>query len=206
MTTKTKLDDNQLVELAKNGDIKAFEILIKRYEDRIYSLAYRILQDKEEAYDVLQETAISVFKNIKKFKGESAFSTWLTRIALNFALMRKRKQKSLSKKMQMVQVEDNDKIPESLDLEELHAITDWSDNPSLNLEQEELKKVLYESLNRLPEKYRTVLLLKELEGRSVEEISKILKISQSATKTRLHRGRMYLRWLLEKYVTQGQQI
>lgn len=204
MTSKTKLDDTQLVELAKNGDTKAFEILIKRYEDRIYSLAYRILQDKEEAYDVLQETAISAFKNIKKFKGEAAFSTWLTRIALNFALMRKRKQKSLLKKAQMLQVEDNDKIPESLDLEDLRATTDWSDNPSLNLEQEELKKILYESLNKLPEKYRTVFLLKELEGRSVEEISKILGISQSATKTRLHRGRMYLRWLLEKYVTQGQ--
>ncbi|MCS7151805.1 MAG: sigma-70 family RNA polymerase sigma factor [Endomicrobia bacterium] len=206
MTTKNKIDDTQLVELAKNGDTKAFETLIKRYEDRIYSLAYRILQDKEEAYDVLQETAISAFKNIKRFKGESTFSTWITRIALNFALMRKRKQKSLLKSAQLLQVEDDDKLPEKLETEKLQATVDWSDNPSLTFEREELKEALYDSLNKLPEKYRTVFILKELEGRSVEEISKILGISQSATKTRLHRGRMYLRWLLEKYVTQGYQV
>jgi len=196
------LDEQQLVEAAQKGDTYAFEELIRRYEDRIYSLAYRILHDKEEAYDVLQETAISAFKNINRFKGKSSFSTWIYKIALNFALMRKRKQKSLLKKAQILQPEDDDEISQFVDISEKQNITDWSENPILNLENQELKDLLMESLNKLPEKYRNVLILKELEGRSVEEVAKILGISTSATKTRLHRGRLYLRELLDKYVTQ----
>lgn len=203
MNQKLKLDDNSLVKLVQKGDTSAFEELIKRYEDKIYSLAYRILHDKEEAYDVLQETAISAFKNINKFKGKSSFSTWIYRIALNFTLMRKRKQKSLLKKAQIVQPEDDDKLPQFAEISETQNVTDWSDNPTLNLENEELKNLLLNSLNQLPEKYRNVLILKELEGRPVEEVAKILGISTSATKTRLHRGRLYLRWLLDKYVSQG---
>ncbi len=203
MNQKTKIDDNSLVDLVKKGDISAFEELIKRYEDKIYSLAYRILNDKEEAYDVLQETSISAFKNINKFKGKSSFSTWIYRIALNFALMRKRKQKSLLKKAQIVEPENDDKLPQFTEISEQKSITDWSENPTLNLENEELRNLLLNSLNKLPQKYRNVLILKELEGRSVEEVAKILGISNSATKTRLHRGRLYLRELLDKYISQG---
>lgn len=203
MNQKLKLDDTSLVKLVQKGDTSAFEELIKRYEDKIYSLAYRILNDKEEAYDVLQETAISAFKNIKKFKGKSSFSTWIYKIALNFALMKKRKQKSLLKKAQILHSEDDDKLPQFAEISEQTNITDWSDNPILNLENEELKNLLLNSVNKLPEKYRNVLILKELEGRPVEEVAKILGISTSATKTRLHRGRLYLREILDKYVSQG---
>jgi RNA polymerase sigma-70 factor (ECF subfamily) len=196
-------DDNTLVTLAKNGNTSAFEKLIKKYEDSIFSLAYRILQDKEEAYDVLQETALSAFKNLKRFKGKSSFSTWIYRIALNFALMRKRKQKSLAKKMAVIPTDDETKIYDSAESEEVKNIQNVYDNPLKNLEQQELINILNDSLNKLPEKYRTVFILKELEGRPVEEIAKILNLSTSAIKTRLHRSRMYLKELMEKYVTQG---
>jgi len=196
-------DDNTLVTLAKNGNTSAFEKLIKKYEDSIFSLAYRILQDKEEAYDVLQETALSAFKNLKRFKGKSSFSTWIYRIALNFALMRKRKQKSLAKKMVVIPTDDETKIYDSVESEEVKNIQNVYDNPLKNLEQQELINILNDSLNKLPEKYRTVFILKELEGRPVEEIAKILNLSTSAIKTRLHRSRMYLKGLMEKYVTQG---
>jgi RNA polymerase sigma-70 factor (ECF subfamily) len=196
-------DDNTLVTLAKNGDTSAFEKLIKKYEDSIFSLAYRILQDKEEAYDVLQETALSAFKNLKRFKGKSSFSTWIYRIALNFALMRKRKQKSLAKKMVVIPTDDETKIYDSVESEEVKNIQNVYDNPLKNLEQQELINILNDSLNKLPEKYRTVFILKELEGRPVEEIAKILNLSTSAIKTRLHRSRMYLKELMGKYVTQG---
>ena len=196
-------DDNTLVTLAKNGNTSAFEKLIKKYEDSIFSLAYRILQDKEEAYDVLQETALSAFKNLKRFKGKSSFSTWIYRIALNFALMRKRKQKSLAKKMAVIPTDDETKIYDSVESEEVKNIQNVYDNPLKNLEQQELINILNDSLNKLPEKYRTVFILKELEGRPVEEIAKILNLSTSAIKTRLHRSRMYLKELMEKYVTQG---
>jgi len=196
-------DDNTLVTLAKNGNTSAFEKLIKKYEDSIFSLAYRILQDKEEAYDVLQETALSAFKNLKRFKDKSSFSTWIYRIALNFALMRKRKQKSLAKKMAVIPTDDETKIYDSVESEEVKNIQNVYDNPLKNLEQQELINILNDSLNKLPEKYRTVFILKELEGRPVEEIARILNLSTSAIKTRLHRSRMYLKELMEKYVTQG---
>ena len=196
-------DDNTLVTLAKNGNTSAFEKLIKKYEDSIFSLAYRILQDKEEAYDVLQETALSAFKNLKRFKDKSSFSTWIYRIALNFALMRKRKQKSLAKKMAVIPTDDETKIYDSVESEEVKNIQNVYDNPLKNLEQQELINILNDSLNKLPEKYRTVFILKELEGRPVEEIARILNLSTSAIKTRLHRSRMYLKELMEKHVTQG---
>ncbi|MEN3013514.1 MAG: sigma-70 family RNA polymerase sigma factor [Endomicrobiia bacterium] len=203
------LDENTLVELARNGDTAAFEKLIKLYEEKIYSLAYRVLQDKEEAFDVLQDTAISAFKNLKNFKSKSSFSTWLYKIALNFALMRKRKQKSQLKKAQIVNPEDSDKLPQFTEISEQNLVgnyVNWMDNPMLNMENEELKDILMKSLNKLPEKYRNVIILKEMEGKPVEEVSKILGISIPAVKTRLHRGRLYLKWFLEKYMTRGQPI
>lgn len=201
---KTKqLDDTTLVQLAQKGDTSAFEELIKRYEDKIFSLAYRILQNKDDAYDVLQETAISAFKNLNRFQGRSAFSTWLTRIALNFALMRKRKQKSIQKKAQIVSAENNDKIHETVDIQDLQNLVDWSENPVASLESKEIVDILQRSLNQLPEKYRTVFILKELEGKPIEEIAQILNLTTSAVKTRLHRGRLYLRELLDKYLSQG---
>ncbi len=203
LSTKNKLKDEQLVELAQKGDTRAFEQLIKRYEDKIFSLAYRILQNKEDAYDVLQETAISAFKNLHKFKFKSSFSTWIYKIALNFALMQKRKQKSLQKKAQMLEVENDDRIPESLDMENLKEIVDWSENPHISLENKETRDILAKTLDKLPDKYKTVFILKELEGRSIEEVSKILGLSVAAIKTRLHRSRMYLREMLDRYITQG---
>jgi RNA polymerase sigma-70 factor (ECF subfamily) len=195
--------DSTLVALAKNGNISAFEKLIKRYEDSIFSLAYRILQDKEKAYDVLQETALSAFKNLKKFKGKSAFSTWLYKIALNYALMHKRKQKSLEKKMTFIPTENESKIYESINTEELSNIQTVDDNPIKTLEEQELINILNDSLNKLPEKYRTVFILKELEGKSIEEVAKILNLSPAAIKTRLHRSRLFLRELMGKYLNLG---
>jgi RNA polymerase sigma-70 factor (ECF subfamily) len=200
---QTEQKDSTLVALAKNGNISAFEKLIKRYEDIIFSLAYRILQDKEKAYDVLQETALSAFKNLKKFKGKSAFSTWLYKIALNYALMHKRKQKSLEKKMSFIPTENESKIYESINTEELSNIQNLDDNPIKTLEEQELINILNDSLNKLPEKYRTVFILKELEGKSIEEVAKILNLSPAAIKTRLHRSRLFLRELMGKYLNLG---
>ncbi|MCX7910944.1 MAG: sigma-70 family RNA polymerase sigma factor [Endomicrobia bacterium] len=203
------LDEATLISLAKNGNTSAFEKLIKRYEEKIYSLAYRILQDKEEAFDVLQDTAMSAFKNLKNFQSKSSFSTWIYRIALNFALMRKRKQKAQLKKVQIIDSEDSDKLPQFAEISEQNLLgnyVDWSENPVISLENQELRKVLQEAINKLPDKYRNVIILKEIEGRSIEETAKILGLSISAVKTRLHRARLYLKWFLEKYITKGQMV
>lgn len=195
--TKKHISDEELVIRAQQGDSKALEQLISRYEDKIYNLTYRILGDENEAYDVLQETAMSVFQHINDFKQKSNFSTWLYRIALNNALMRKRKQK----KHNVVSEESTDNIAQ-MSSTSTKNVRDWSSDPLVSLENKELKKVLEDSLQKVPDKYRSVIVLKDLENRQLEEIAKILKISVPAVKSRLHRARLILRFLLDKYVKQ----
>ncbi len=197
VTNKWNTIDDQLVTKAQEGDSKSLEQLIKRYEDKIYNLAYRILGDENEAYDVLQETSMSVFQHLNEFKKKSNFSTWIYRIAINAALMKKRRHKP-----QLVSTDSSDNISQFMDIEKIKNIRDWSSDPVLNMENKELRKVLDESLQKIPEKYRSAVVLKDLEDRSLEEVAKILNISVPAVKSRLHRARMILRFLLEKYVKQ----
>jgi RNA polymerase sigma-70 factor (ECF subfamily) len=117
--------------------------------------------------------------------------------------MHKRKQKSLEKKMTFIPTENESKIYESIDTEELSNIQTVDDNPIKTLEEQELINILNDSLNKLPEKYRTVFILKELEGKSIEEVAKILNLSPAAIKTRLHRSRLFLRELMGKYLNLG---
>lgn len=200
-TSKVKeiknVPDEILVSRAKKGDSTAFEELIKRYEDKIYALAYRILGDKDEAYDVLQDSVINVFQHLREFKGKSSFFTWLYRIVVNSALMKKRKNKHYE-----ISTTDKEQFEHYSDMSVSDHQTDWSSDPVLSMENKELKKVLNESLNKIPEKYKNAVILKDIDGRPLEEVAKILNISVPAVKSRLHRARMYLRWLLEKYVQQ----
>jgi RNA polymerase sigma-70 factor (ECF subfamily) len=196
-THKNTETDAQLVLKAQQGDVHSLEQLIKRYEDKIYNLAYHILGDENEAYDVLQETSMSVFQHLNEFKQKSNFYTWIYRIAINAALMKKRKQKKHT-----VDTDDGDTITQHMDLESLKNLQDWSSDPVLSMENKELKKVLESALQKIPEKYRSVVVLKDLENNSLEEVAKILNLSVPAVKTRLHRARMLLRFLLDKYVKQ----
>jgi RNA polymerase sigma-70 factor (ECF subfamily) len=111
--------------------------------------------------------------------------------------MKKRKQKK-----QTISTDTGDTISQYMDLESLKNLRDWSSDPVLNMENKELKKVLDESLQKIPEKYRSVVVLKDLEDYSLEEVAKILNISVPAVKSRLHRARMLLRFMLDKYIKQ----
>ncbi|MGI6595444.1 MAG: RNA polymerase sigma factor [Candidatus Ratteibacteria bacterium] len=180
-----------LVEKAKNGDTKAFEDLIKMTRGKIYNLGLRLLRNKDDAADIMQETYISAYKNLPKFKGNSSFSTWLYRIATNFALMRMRK-------------EEGKKISEE-QLKELSshiyntAIADWTLSPTTYLKQQELREIMEKAIASLPPKYRAVFILRDIEGIPIAEVSNILSISASAVKTRTHRSRLYLREKLSEY-------
>ncbi|MCM8821036.1 MAG: sigma-70 family RNA polymerase sigma factor [Candidatus Omnitrophica bacterium] len=186
-----------LVERAKNGDMKAFEDLIKITSGRIYNLGLRLLHNKEDAADVMQETYLAAYKNLQKFKGTSSFSTWLYRIATNFALMKMRKEK--------------DKQVSEERLKELSknlyntAITDWTESPILNLKKQELKELLNKAIESLPPKYRSVFVLHDIEGLPIAEVSNILSISKGAVKTRAHRSRLYLREKLSEYFKEGKK-
>jgi RNA polymerase sigma-70 factor (ECF subfamily) len=185
------MDELELVKRAKEGDNKAFEELVKRTQDKIYNLGLKLLGNKDDVLDLLQETYIKAYESLPKFEGRSSFSTWLYRIATNFALMKLRKEKY--KKISI------DEIKEAADGNYKLEIPDWSNSPYFQYKNEELKEILNEAINSLPPKYKTIFILHDIEGLSIPEISEILSLSMPTIKTRIHRSRLYLREKLSEY-------
>jgi len=188
------VSDEILVKRSQKGDHISFEALVKRYEKKIYNLAYRIMGNKEDASDVLQETFLQAFKNLASFKGKAKFSTWIYRIAVNICLMRKRKEKKMLTFSLDVPILTKEEDEIRRDLSE-----DWSKNPLATLENKELRKTLSNAVDLLPEEYRTVFLLKGLNGLSNQDVARVLRISLPAVKSRLHRARLFLRDKLSQY-------
>ena len=188
------VSDEILVKKSQKGDYPSFAELVKRYEKKIYNLAYRIMGNREDASDVLQETFLQVFKKLAGFKGKAKLSTWLYRIAVNICLMRKRK----GKRMETVSL-DIPILTKKEDEIKRELRDDWSESPLATLENKEVKKTLSEAIDSLPEEYRTVFLLRGLNGMSNEEVAEVLKISLPAVKSRLHRARLFLRDSLSQY-------
>ncbi|MDH5661904.1 MAG: sigma-70 family RNA polymerase sigma factor [Elusimicrobiota bacterium] len=188
------VSDEILVKKSQKGDYPSFEELVKRYEKKIYNLAYRIMGNKEDASDVLQETFLQAFKKLSGFKGKAKFSTWLYRIAVNICLMRKRK----GKRMETVSL-DIPILTKKEDEIKRELRDDWSESPLATLENEEIKRNLSEAIDSLPEEYKTVFLLRGLNGLSNEEVANVMKISLPAAKSRLHRARLFLRDKLSQY-------
>ncbi len=186
-------EETKYIEQAVKGDNKAFEYLVKKYEQRIYDLAFKILNNSDEASDVLQETFLQAYRALLKFRSQSSFSTWLYRIAMNNCLMKIRKQK-----LQNTESLDND-VNNDGEYIRPHTIQDWSFNPEATAENTELKEVLTKTISALAPDYRTVLILHDMQGLSNREVSNILKVSLSAMKSRLHRARNYVRQQLTEY-------
>ena len=185
------MSEQQLVERAKNGDTKAFEELMKRTQTNIYNLGLRLLGNKEDAADLMQETYIKAYENLDRFEGRSSFSTWLYRIATNNALMKLRKEKN--KKVSI------DELKKFGDKSYKIEISDWSENPSSYFKSAELKEVLQKAIDSLPPKYKSVFILHDVEGLPLAEVARILSLSVPAVKTRLHRSRLFLREKLSEY-------
>jgi RNA polymerase sigma-70 factor, ECF subfamily len=188
------LNEIDIIALAKKGDPKALSELVNAYSDRIYNLGLRILRNKEDAEDILQETFLTVVQKIDTFDGRSSFFTWIYRIATNTALMKLRK-----KKPQYVDLPDNPDFQESI---ESKIFIDWSQDASLNVHNTEVKKLLDESINDLSEIYKTVFILRDIEQLSIKETSKILNITEENVKIRLRRARQYLRDKLSDYFSE----
>ncbi len=188
------VSDEILVKKSQEGDYTSFEELVRRHERKIYKLAYRMMGNKEDANDILQETFLRAFRKLSSFEGKSKFSTWLYRIAVNLCLMRKRKEK----KMKTVSL-DVPVLTAGGDEIKRELRDDWSENPLATLENEEVREILSKAIDLLPEEYRTVLILRGVNGFSNEEVAKMLEISLPAVKSRLHRARLSLRDALSKY-------
>ena len=180
-----------LVEQAKAGDRAALSELVNKYSERIYNLALHILRNKEDAEDILQETFLNVIEKLHKFDGRSSFFTWIYRIAINASLMRLRKKKIVFQKLS-----DDSDFQESI---ESRVFIDWSQDPSITVYDKEVKIQIDEAVNKLSDIYRSVFVLRDIEGLSIKETSTILNITEENVKIRLRRARQFLREYLSDY-------
>jgi RNA polymerase sigma-70 factor, ECF subfamily len=181
-----------LVHAAKAGDMGAFEELVRRYDRNVFRIAQHITQNREDAEDVVQDAFLKAYQNLAKFQENSKFYTWLVRIAVNEALMRLRKRRP----GQMVSLDEDIKTEEDTMPRE---VADWSPNPEQLYNQEELREILGKTIQGLPAGFRTVFVLRDVEGLSTEETAEALGLSVPAVKSRLLRARLQLRDRLTKY-------
>jgi len=182
--------DAELVRRAQAGDSSAFEELTTRHERQVYTLVLRVLQNAHDAEDVTQTAFLSAIENLKSFRGDASFATWINRIATHAALKIIRKRKGLntvSLEEATEPREDYDSIPHP------EYITDWKESPERLVELNETRRLLEDALVQLDEKHRLVFLLRDVEGLSVKETADELGLSQANVKVRLLRARLQLR-------------
>jgi RNA polymerase sigma-70 factor (ECF subfamily) len=183
-------ENTDLLECAKLGDVNSFVRLVGPYERRLFSAILRITKHQEDAEDVMQEALLRAYTHIKTFRGESRFSTWLTRIGVNQALMCLRARRRATVSLGCVSVHEEDSI--TLDF------PDSRPNPEQHCGKAELEETLHRLIGTLPLSFRTVFVMRYLQERSTEETAKTLGISVAATKSRLLRGRRHLQQQLSK--------
>jgi len=189
------VSDEELVARARAKDFGAFEQLLDRYEDKIFRLAYRFVRNETEAKEVLQDTFLSIWRKLDTFKGDSQFGSWLYRVAANTALMRLRAQRRhpevSTEELPAGYLDNFGSLPPTGD--------NWARRPDDELQSDELRRQIQSAADALPEIYRTVFILRDVEGLSTEETAEILDISVPTVKTRLHRARIALRDTITGY-------
>jgi RNA polymerase sigma-70 factor (ECF subfamily) len=184
--------DLELVARVKTGDLAAFEKLMRQYERQIFRISLQITQNREDAEDIVQDTFFKAFQKIDQFQGNSKFYTWLVRIAVNESLMRLRKRKAQKTVSMDEEIQtDEGSIPRDF--------ADWMPNPEQNYNQAELAEILRRTIQGLPPGFRTVFVLRDIDGLSTEETAQALKLSVPAVKSRLLRARLQLRERLSRY-------
>jgi RNA polymerase sigma-70 factor (ECF subfamily) len=194
-STTTSPTDEELVVRARAKDFAAFEELLDRYEDKVFRLAYRFVRNETEAQEILQDTFLSIWRKLDTFKGDAQFSSWVYRVAANTALMRLRAQRRHPE----ISTEE---LPIGY-LDRLGPLPpvgeNWSKRPDEQLQSDELRRHIQAAVDALPELYRTVFLIRDVEGLSTEETAEVLGISIPTVKTRLHRARIALRDAIGDY-------
>lgn len=190
-------EDFELLAKFKKGDQHAFELLVRKYKTTVFNTIYSIMGNAQEADDIAQEVFLKVYTKADSFKGESSFSTWLYRVTVNRCIdeLRRRKNKIISYETEFNQ-EEKLKLKDVLASRE-NDITE-------KLRQKELQDIIQKAMNSLPEKYRIILTLKEIEGLSYKEISQIMKISLAKVKIWLFRARQKLKGKLAFLYSQGE--
>jgi len=180
-------DEKKLVEEVLAGNVERFYELVRPCERLVYLAAQEILQNEADAEEVAQEAVLKSFRNLRLFRGESKFSTWLYRITVNEARMRLRKRREVS--LDELMAEDDAQETTYAPLQ----LADWREIPGQALEQRELQEQLAAAVASLPDKYREVLVLRDINGLSIAETAEALTLSLPNVKTRLLRARLMLR-------------
>src|SRR5271163_1192115 len=185
-------DDLDLVHATKDGDVAAFEQLVKRYDRKLLRIAQSITHNREDSQDAVQEAFLKAYQNLPAFREDSKFSTWLFRITVNQSLMKLRKQRttresSLDEDFQA----DGDVLPKE--------VADWAPNPEQLYWASELRAILIKCLEELNPILRTVFVLRDIEGLTIDQTVEVLSVSETAVKARLWRARLQLREGLTKY-------
>ena len=191
---KTVDPDVELIQEFLKGKEEAFNRLVLSYQNKVYGLCYRITGNLDEAEEVAQEVFITIYKSLKDFRGDSRFSTWLYRITVNHC---KNRMKYLGRRGyyqsesydQPVEMEDGE-VARQIETEDMDALS--------KLEQKEVQGLVQAKINELEEEHREVILLRDMEGLSYEEIADILGLAEGTVKSRIHRARLELKEKLEK--------
>jgi len=184
--------DVALVERVRGGDLAAYDALVRKYERQLFRIAQHITQNREDAEDVMQDAFLKAYEKLEQFQGNSKFYTWLVRIAVNESLMRLRKRRT----GKMVSIDEDIETEEGSVQRDL---ADWAPDPEQNYNQAELAEILRKTIQGLPQGFRIVFVLRDVEGLSTEETAETLGLSIPAVKSRLLRARLQLRERLSRY-------
>lgn len=184
--------ESEIVKRAKRGDRIAQAEIVQKYERMVYNLGLKLMGNQDEAEHILQETFLKVLQSLPNFKEQSQISTWIYRIATNEALMMLRR-----KKREYALLTNEDEI-ELKDYS--HLTQSFANTPLEDLLNSELRDKMKASIELLPDKYKSVFVLKDIEGLSLKEISDIMGMSLAAVKSNLHRARLFLREKLAEFI------
>jgi RNA polymerase sigma-70 factor (ECF subfamily) len=192
------VEDIALVAALRTGDDQAYEQVVRTTGGRLMAVARRMLGDEQDAQDAVQETFLSAFRAIDRFDGKSQLNTWLHRVMVNVCLMKLRSRKRKPERS------IDEMLPQFLDDGHLADPTEpWRDAADVAAQRSETREFVRNSIDRLPEAYRTVILLRDIEELDTEETAQLLGISIPVVKTRLHRARLALKTLLEPHFRRG---
>src|ERR1700688_636750 len=171
-------NDMELVHASNNGDVAAFEELVKRYDRKLLRIAQSVTHNREDSQDAVQEAFLKAYQHLGDFRGDSKFSTWLIRITVNQSLMKLRKQRAIREVSLNEDLRtDEDPLP--------REVIDWAPNPEQLYSVSELRDILSRTIEKLQPTLRTVFVLQDLEGLTTDQTAEVLNLSQSAVKSRL---------------------
>jgi len=188
-------DDHSLVQRARSGDERAFRLLVERYQKKVYAVAFGMVKDREEAMDVVQEAFVKVHRSLDSFKADATFYTWLYRITVNVCIDVIRRRGA----MRSDSVEFDERIGHDLAEANLGAVSSQlGSNPEKTVLQREVGEKIQAALEQIPEKHRAILLLRELDGLSYEELAQVLDIPKGTVMSRLFHARAKVQKLLSE--------